>query len=156
MINPLSDSIRAGSWGNAGIKTLTFLAAAGNALQNGTNDLIVIPAGTRIIDWAWHLKTKSSEASGTIDAGLVAVDGSGYLDLANSVADDPDFLADALATGSGATDGTLTRKGSGATCPARSPLLLERDAYLRLTNNTAAATGLVLELELHYEFVGNK
>jgi hypothetical protein len=156
MIDPKADNLRAGTWGNAGIKTLVFRAASGNAAENGTNDLIVIPAGTRIIDWAWHLKTKSSVSSGTIDAGFVAVDGSGYLDVANSVADDADFLADALVTGSGGTDGTFTRKGSGATCPARSPLLIEKDAYLRITNNSAAATALVLELELHYEFVGNK
>lgn len=155
MIDPKAQSLRAGTWGNAGVKTLTFRAADGDATQNGTNDIIVVPAGVRIIDWHWHLKTKSSVASGTVDAGLVAVDGSGYLDQAEAVADDPDFLADALATGSGATDGTLTRHGAGATVPARSPLLLERDAYLRITNNAAAATDLVLELVLKYEFVGN-
>jgi hypothetical protein len=155
-INPNAERFRAGSWGNAGVKTLRFTVAAGNAAQDGTNDVLVIPAGTRIIDWHWVLKTKSSVANGTVDAGFVAVDGGGYLDLANSVADDPDFLADALVVGSGGTNGTTSRKGSGATVPANGPLLLERDAYLRLTNNTAAVTDLVLDLVLNYEFVGNK
>lgn len=155
-IDPKAESFRAGTWGNAGIKALTFTAAQGDAAQNAVNDLAIIPAGTRILDWFWHLKTKSSVAAGTVDAGFVAKDGGGFLDVANSVADDPDFLADALVTGSGGTDGTMTRKGAGATCPARSPLLIERDAYLRVTNNSAAATALVLELVLFYEYVGNQ
>lgn len=155
-IDPKAQAFRAGSWGNAGIKHVRFTAAEGDAAQDGTNNILIIPAGTKILDWHWVLKTKSSVASGTVDAGFAAVDGGGYLDVANTKANDLDFLADALATGSGGTDGTTTRKGSGATCPANEPLMIERDAYLRITNNTAAATALVLDLFLSYEYVGNK
>lgn len=155
-IDPKAAGFRAGSWGNGGVKSIRFSAALGNAALNATNDILIVPAGTLIIDWHWVLRTKSSVADGTVDAGFVAVDGGGYLDIANSVANDPDYLADALVTGSGGTDGTCTRKGAGATCPANAPLMIERDAYLRITNNTAAATALVLDLVLFYEFIGNK
>src|SRR6478609_1682941 len=155
-INPRAEAFRSGTWGNAGVKVLRFASADGTAVQDATNDVLVVPAGTLVIDWSWVLKTKSSVVSGTVDAGFVAVDGGGYLNIANTVADDPDYLADALVTGSGGTDGTMIRKGAGATCPANTPLQLERDAYLRITNNTAASTALVLELVLKYEFVGNK
>lgn len=155
-INPKAVAFRAGSWGNAGVKSLRFTAAEGNATLAAVNDIAIIPAGTLIIDWHWVLRTKSSQADGTVDAGFVAVDGSGKLDIAGNVNDDADYLADALVTGSGGTDGTTTRKGAGATCPGNAPLMIEKDAYLRITNNTAAATALVLDLVLFYEFVGNK
>ena len=59
--------------------------------QNDTVRFVTIPKGARLV--GGFLKHGAFGASVTLDIGLKAADGSGYLDAAGTVADDPDALA---------------------------------------------------------------
>lgn len=66
-------------------------AAALVVAQNDDVRLCQLPAGARLI--GGEFKHGAFGASVTLDIGLRALDGSGYLDKLNTVADDPDALA---------------------------------------------------------------
>lgn len=65
--------------------------AAAAIAQNDSVRLCQLPAGARLID-GWY-KFGAFGGSVTLDLGLFAADGSGYLDVAGTVADDPDAIA---------------------------------------------------------------
>ena len=64
--------------------------------QNDTVRLCSIPAGARLI--GGKFKAEAFGASTTLDFGLRDPKGSGYIDLAGTVADDPDAIATLLTT----------------------------------------------------------
>jgi hypothetical protein len=66
-------------------------AVAAVVAQNDDVRLCQLPAGARLI--SGYAKFGAFGAAVTLDVGLRALDGSGYLDKALTVADDPDALA---------------------------------------------------------------
>lgn len=63
--------------------------------QNDMIRLCQIPAGARLL--GGKVKNGAFGASCTLDIGLAALDGSGYIDTALTVADDPDAIATLVA-----------------------------------------------------------
>lgn len=66
-------------------------AAAAVIAQNDSVRFVTIPKGARLVGGL--VKHGAFGSSVTLDIGLKAADGSGYLDAAGTVADDPDAIA---------------------------------------------------------------
>lgn len=62
--------------------------------QDDVVDLALIPEGTSLL--LGEVSFEAMGAGATLDLGLRAQDGSGFLDVAGTVADDEDFLASAI------------------------------------------------------------
>jgi hypothetical protein len=71
-------------------------AAAGVVAQNDVIHLCHLPAGARLL--GGKLKFGVFGASVTADVGLAGADGSGYITVAATTADDPDAIATLLTT----------------------------------------------------------
>lgn len=105
-----------------------------SALAN--NDLIrlvKLEKGTRMLGIRYWFEAMGSDQEA--DLGLEGADGSGFIDAAGSVADDPDFFTtariDVAAAGEGDA-GVLQEDNPG--------YVLEKDCYLTLTTSRGAGT----------------
>jgi hypothetical protein len=67
--------------------------------------LMKIPSGARIVGGEIVV---DADAGSTVDIGVAAFDGSGYIDAANSAVDDSTFLADGLVLALNAVDFPVT------------------------------------------------
>lgn len=123
------------------VRSVYFFWNTTSGLTAGTtlaeDDLVIlakIPAGSRLLpgDVAWEAMGTSM----TMDLGLMAVDGSGFIDLAGTVADDPDKLTDAAIDVAAAGQSRINHNDGDAL-----GFVLEKECYLTLsTTNSSGST----------------
>lgn len=114
-----------------------------NTGQTATNaGLCIIPRGAKIV--SIQMVSTVTHGAVTMKFGLAARDNSGYLDAANSVADDDDGLRQATSSGGGTTLLTLYPDGTTANIGALGmDYVTEKDVWLTFTSGAAlAATGV--------------
>jgi len=92
------DLLRAGdsiAQTEAGKVVVKYFTHTTTALTNGTVALVEIPASVRIIGGA--IKSTDMGGSEVLDLGLIGADGNGYINDADSTADDIDLFLDGVA-----------------------------------------------------------
>ena len=120
------------------VRTLTANSTADDIVA-----MILIPKGARVL--ASTLLLASVGTAADLEIGIAGADGSGYIDAANSVADDPDYFLASVVIEAATTQsfGQLGGKNAHA--------LMEKDVLLTLKLLTAAVpSGAVFTLDLQY------
>lgn len=121
--------------GRLRLATFSFANASQAA---GYYGLCVLPKGAKIVQIAM-VSSVTHGTTVTVKLGLAGRDGSGYIDTANSVADDDDGLRQATVTAGGTTLLTLYPDGTAANIGALGmDYVTEKEVWLTMT--TAAAT----------------
>lgn len=87
---PLSGSDALGKIRTAAFSYITD----GTEISTQTVALAILPAGATIR--GGHVSHGAMAEMDAVDIGLAGLDGSGYTDVANSVADDPDYFTEAV------------------------------------------------------------